>query len=653
MNSGDLQIKRNPNDVHAHPQVRLGHTLCGLLGNGRCCFLLFILVVLGISFSALSTEVETDITGNEYFGTGFIRNSLPRLKDDAGDRDIDAWRSNASSIIARMYHESGFLDARVSDERSRLPDHQKNTDRITFSVREGNQYHIDTILVLGADSLDTIIVPEQMRNRSGEPYKQEFNFRDQQSILSAYGRAGHVHAVVTDSVTVDTTTNMVSVFYRVQPKWIVIFDTLLVHISRPGEKGLKPLTKETKLRRLVTFERGDTVQTEKLDRITDNILSSRLFTYVRLRDTLLDSANLRSALILEAEERAPGHLTLDFFYETQYGPGTHGNLNHANIAGNMHEIGVRTTLSLNKQSIEFLYARPFFGALPLRFDNRLNFAFLQIGDIHAVKGTPPFNGDYEISDIAKISRSFRRWLRGAATTEASMKRVFTSESEYLEGVNLTLTLQGFVDFLDDPIQPTKGWRTSLIWGTGAEFTPNSDTLYNGVYTWIESNSAAFYPIIKQLILAGRLDGGRFFGNAGLNADRFFLGGPRSVRSFGFNELCPGEDTTGECLGKNLTPAFYLVSAEIRFSPFDFGYVPTENVLNYLIPAELVPFVDYGKVWNVTEPFEKQPSGEGVAYGIGLRYPLFNIFSLRLDFAWGFDGNQNRAFAWVLDLAQAF
>ena len=63
----------------------------------------------------------------------------------------------------------------------------------------------------------------------------------------------------------------------------------------------------------------------------------------------------------------------------------------------------------------------------------------------------------------------------------------------------------------------------------------------------------------------------------------------------------------------------------------------------------MPFVDYGNVWEVGKRLA--PSGQGRAYGLGLRYSLLSIFNLRLDYS--LDGTERNHDQWVLDLAQAF
>jgi outer membrane protein assembly factor BamA len=192
-------------------------------------------------------------------------------------------------------------------------------------------------------------------------------------------------------------------------------------------------------------------------------------------------------------------------------------------------------------------------------------------------------------------------------------------------------------------------------------------VFSDRHNWVEAQSAVYYyiPPVDQFKLALRLDGGRFFGAGGQNAERFFLGGPRNVRSYGFRQLCPDAPAParGSCplTESPIEPAFVLASAEVRLSPFDFPFVSPRGVIGFFKPMEFVPFFDFGKVWNLvgdnpaisSREFLAEGYGRGVAYGIGLRYPLLGIFNFRLDFAWGRPGGGRMFDTWVVDLAQAF
>ena len=138
-----------------------------------------------------------------------------------------------------------------------------------------------------------------------------------------------------------------------------------------------------------------------------------------------------------------------------------------------------------------------------------------------------------------------------------------------------------------------------------------------------------------------------------------------MRSYGFRQLCPDAPAParGSCplTETAIEPAYVLASAELRLSPFDFPFISSRGITGFFKPMEFVPFVDFGKVWNLqssnpslfSSEFTAEGEGRGMAIGGGVRYPLLGIFNLRLDLAWGRPNGSNWPDAWVVDLAQAF
>jgi outer membrane translocation and assembly module TamA len=250
-----------------------------------------------------------------------------------------------------------------------------------------------------------------------------------------------------------------------------------------------------------------------------------------------------------------------------------------------------------------------------------------------------------------VSRIFTSWLRGVSTAE------FTDQSEKIDSAHterefdLNFINTAYLAFLDNFVNPARGTRWAFSWGNGGSFlTQGEEDVPTRRHNWLEGESSYYYPLVERLKLAFRLDGGRFFGEAGLNSERFFLGGPRSIRSFGWRKVCPEKnDTTGVCVKSGLQPAYYLTSFEIRSSPFSPAFINPDGRLKFLLGLQVVPFVDYGVVWDVGKPVTED--GTGKAFGLGLRYSLLSIFNLRVDYA--VDGLERKNSQWVFDLAQAF
>jgi outer membrane protein assembly factor BamA len=584
--------------------------------------------------------------------------SIPEKPREMSPEDWEDWVDEAAGAVTELYGETGYLDAAVKiDSAGSDTGKGGDPDRIRIHVREGERYRFGNVAIFDSAQGPPILDPGKLRARPGKVFDKEIVFRDRRAILNAYGDAGFLHSRSTENLTHDTVAKTIDLAFTVATGPAVVFDSLMIRNLREGDTiGTAGVTRKTLLRSLLGLRPGDTVSLSTIASFERKLKSTRVFNYVRLRDSLIDSGDAlngrsgRSALILSTEERVPGEADVSVFYETQYGAGVGSNWTHGNMLGQLHEGRLGGSWAQRKQSIYLGYASPLFFGTSLRFDNDLIANWYQ--DSRLQRGVGSYEGDFDVTNSSKISRAFTTWSRGVSSAELTgqSERIDTFRVE--RAFNLNFINSAFFSFLDDPVNPASGTRWSLTWGNGGTFL-NKGELQVPVsrrHNWIEVESAFYYPLTDRFKLAFRLDGGRFYGDGDLNSERFFLGGPRSVRSFGWRKVCPEKnDTTEVCTKIGIEPAYFLTSFEIRSSPFSPAFVNPDGRWKFLLGLQVVPFVDYGRVWEVGKAFTAD--GEGRAFGLGLRYSLLSIFNLRLDYA--VDGLERKHDQWVLDLAQAF
>jgi outer membrane protein assembly factor BamA len=632
-------------------------------------FFIFPLFLLFIP-AAHADGIDIEITGQKAFNSYTLRDLLPEEPEKLKDDEVSYWGEDAGYQIEQYYQDHGYFQA-VVKARADRPDPRKKEWIVTLDVKEGPLYRFGTVRVV-VDG-DSAAPPPgvDLRAREGRPYEREEIVRDVREITRAYGNAGFVRAETGENVVLFDSLARVDVIYAVSAGLPVVFDTLRLSIRRSGaEDSLEGLTRGSLLRSLVPYKRGDTVRVDDNDKVIEKLQSTGQFNSVRIEDTLRADGRPGSVLTLDVEEKMPGRLSTSVFYETQYGFGVAAAVSHSNIAGSLNELRLGGGLAQDKQNVSLGYGSPLIFGMLLRFDDDVTVEWFQ----DKLPDEPLFGGDFRVANVASLSRSIFPWLRWVGGTELEYKsRVVADSNGALSresGGLLNFTTTGFASFLDQPLNPARGARFALTLGNGGPIYEGGEIQVVRVeerHTWAEARSAFYYylPPIDQLKVAFRLDGGRFFGGGGQNADRFFLGGPRSVRSYGFHQVCtdipPPAEGSCPLTETPLEPAYFLASAELRVSPFDFPAVPPRGFTGFFKPLELVPFVDYGKIWNLrgdesfslSRDFLGSGFGRAVAYGGGLRYPLLGIFNLRLDLAWGRPGGGSWPDQWVVDLAQAF
>jgi outer membrane protein insertion porin family len=611
-------------------------------------------VMIVLLLSAASARLPVEITGTEAVPARKLRRQLPDKPDTVSRQAEESWARRAENLLLSWYRQRGFLDAAVS---ATIESQGEEEDRrqVLFDIIEGPQYRYGDVAVEATDSAGDIIATSRLQTRPGREYRRDYLFTDRRTIQQAFGNAGYLHADVNDSVVVHGDTALVDVLFRVEPGYLVRFDTLLVDNVRDDTTvAVDGLTDSTLFASLVPYSQGDTVRLAINDGIVEKLQATGAFVLVRLRDSLLSTEPSTSALLLRAVESVPGEFSAALYYETHYGPGLSATITHGNIGGWLKQLRGAGTFSLRRQAVELDFGSPITFGTPFRVDNELTFLWRQSSDLHQRLDTRPFLGDFQATNVTKLSRPTEHWFRYVGSTELLAKSTRTSRRSWQEGFTLNLINTGHASFVDEVVDPSRGSRYSLSAGIGGIIEAHRGlSAFRHLHTWLELQSSYYISVLPQVVIAMRLDGGHFFNEARINADRFFLGGPRSVRSFGFNELCPDKSQDGVCDPSGLTPAYYLTALEIRLRPFAFGPKSASRWDQIVRPLGIVGLVDYGNVWDVEEPFGAQQSGEGIAYGFGLRYPLLGMFDLRLDFAWGEDGKGREAFGFVVDLAQAF
>ena len=164
-----------------------------------------------------------------------------------------------------------------------------------------------------------------------------------------------------------------------------------------------------------------------------------------------------------------------------------------------------------------------------------------------------------------------------------------------------LPVRGALDYSDNLLDPTRGWRGSL------RVSPEVSKQQDGptaTYARIQFDLSAYQAVAGRVVLAARARVGSIPGTALANiapSRRFYAGGGGSVRGSGYQEIGPRNTAGDPSGGRSLVEL--AVEARIGTGLLD-GAV------------ELVPFLDAG---TVAESITPTLSGLRYGAGLGLRY----------------------------------
>ncbi len=608
---------------------------------------------LAAALSLAARHPDIRIQGEKAFNARRVE-SLLGVPDQTQDWQADDWQSwaeDAASLLAEAYHDEGYFDALAEVDAPSLDSAAgKKGFVIQVRVSEGPRYRFGAVDIHLPAGRFPNYPPADLRCRTGKPFDKSFIYSDHRDLLKFYGDAGFLKAQAAESLFYDTSDKLVNVAFHVDPRQALVFDTLTLRIQREGDTtGLEGRTSAKLLRSLFTLHRGDTLSLKDINAFERKLKSTRAYSFVRIRDSLLPDAGGRSALILNAEEKIPGELEGSAFWENLYGLGGSLDWSQANMGGHLQEGHATLSLAQRKQSTFLGYGAPLLFGTSVRFDNDFLVDWYQ--DAALVQDRGWFHGNFDVSNESKLSKQFLPWLRVVSGTEL-LGNSTVSDSGRQREFNLNYINSVFLEQIDDPVNPTQGVKVALTWGNGAPvFEHGNFSIFENRANWLEANDAAYIPFGRWLVTALRLDGGRFFGHGGINSERFYLGGPRSVRSQDWHHLCP-EYVNGIC-NDDIEPAYFLASGELRFQPFQPSWISPDGKWQHLLGLQIVPFVDYGNIWEVGHSLTA--TGEGRAVGLGLRYVFLSLFNIRIDYA--FDPRDNprniSEQRVILDLSQAF
>jgi len=174
-----------------------------------------------------------------------------------------------------------------------------------------------------------------------------------------------------------------------------------------------------------------------------------------------------------------------------------------------------------------------------------------------------------------------------------------------------LPLRGALDYSDNLLDPTRGWRAGL------RVSPEISKQQNGrsvEYARVQFDLSAYKSAGSRVVLAARARIGTMPGTDLANiapSRRFYAGGGGSVRGYGFQEIGPRNNAGDPSGGRSLVE----LSVEARIAT---------GLLDGAV--ELVPFVDAG---TVAESITPTLSGLRYGAGLGLRYKT-GFGPIRLD-----------------------
>ncbi len=528
-----------------------------------------------------------------------------------------------AQMIASLYRNNGFAEVKVTHQV--LDDYQGETGELAVRIEidEGPQTLVHSVILTGNRAVPDALILGLLQSTEGQPYSDLNLATDRDAVESYYFNQGFPDVQVQVSAkVVPGEPQLREVVYSIQEGAQVFVDRILV-------SGLH-YTKPSVVQRQIQLQSGEPLsQIGMLDtqrRLYDLGLFNEVDTAVQNPE---GGARYKNALI-ELREAKRWTFNYGFGFEFQTGQPAATQFNTAPAPGVSVPKGTTPPQSGvlqagNPQGGFGFSPRVSFGVTRLNFQGRdhtlvlsSHLGSLQKRGLISYDAPHYWNRDnlrMTLTAFYDNSRDVGTFTATRIEGSGQIQQVLDPVNQLLYGftyrrvsVNaatlainpnlipllsrpVNVGIPSFTWIRDkrrpDPLDPQRGNYTTIDTGFAGKIFGG-----NASFGRIVAQNSTYSPIKKKFVVARetRIGVEQPLGNQPANAaiplpERFFAGGPNSLRAFGLNQAGPRDLLTGFPLGGN---AEFINLVEIRFPPPELPYVGTN--LSFAL------FHDFGNVF---------------------------------------------------------
>ncbi len=439
------------------------------------------------------------------------------------DEDVDR--------IVQLYNDHGYIQARVESTDVQV-DRIKARATIRIVVVEGPQFKVGGVDVTGTGVLPVEEIRRQILLKPGDVFSRSKLRESVKKINDVYGTIGRASA-----------------------------DVIVERINVAGNTR----SEEKILRREIPMAEGDLFTTPKLARARQKLVNLNYFDTVNAT-TAPGSAKDKIIVNIDVTEKPTGIFSIGGGYSSQDGLLGTLNLSQRNFLGRGWIVALQLAGGAKVQNGTLGFTEPWLFDRPLSagfdlFNNRRVFTDYTANSLGGdIRFGHPL-GDYS------------RWNALYRVSQDKISGVNPTASTNLldqEGTHLTSLIGvGLArDTRDSVFETSRGSNATI----GLDF---AGVGFGEQWFRTLASTSYFLPAWRDHVIGARVMGGYSLGwhNGSVPLfERFFLGGPNSIRSFKAQEVSP-KDSSGTRIGGNIelvgnveytVPLFYGIRAAAFF-----------------------------------------------------------------------------------------
>ncbi|MDA8560958.1 outer membrane protein assembly factor BamA [Nitrospinae bacterium] len=503
-----------------------------------------------------------------------------------------------------FYHDNGYLRVKVLEPRIDINKKAREI-HITIPVEEGPQFRVKSLKLNSDNAVTADEIKKGIQTKVGEVYNVSLLRQDILTIADLYSKKGYAYADANPVSTLNDEDRTVDLSIEVDKGKKVYVGSIEVL------GNLK--TRDNVIRREFRLKEGELFDSSKLKRSKQRINNLNFFEDVKI-DTHRGQDPDLIDILTTVTEKPSGSFAVGAGFSSIENLIFTTNITQDNLLGN----GQRLSLNARLSSI--------------RADFNLSFTEPRLFDSQILLGVDAFNREQDL--LSFDSRSTGAGIRlGKNISEFdSINFGYRFDNVKVSGVSVANTTETFKnetrvtsrisptyvhDSRDNFLNPTAGWRHvfgfQLAGLGGTKFTKS---VYEVTY---------YHPLAGKFVGAahGRVNFAEGYGGEDLpRFERYFMGGPTSLRGFTIQNLGP-KDSTGNPVGGSKS---LVLNLEVQY-PF------TKSFRGFL-------FYDRGNVYgsgtDTSTTAENFDLGEmRSSVGAGIRFispfgPLGFAYGVKLD-----------------------
>jgi outer membrane protein insertion porin family len=506
------------------------------------------------------------------------------------DEDVDR--------ILALYNDHGYTQARVESHDVTV-DREKARVVIDIVVVEGSQHHVSSLGFTGVTLMPESELSRQLKLKAGDVFSRSALRDSVKAIEDLYSNVGRASAEVSPRLEF-LPGNKIAILFEIN-------EGPTVYVERINIAG-NVRSQDKILRRELQMAEGEIFTLRKLQRSKQRLTNLGYFEKVEV-NTAPGSDKTKIVVNVDVTERPTGLFSIGGGFSSADGLLGTIDLAQNNFLGRGWLAAIRIRAGANVQQGQISFTEPWL------FDRPLSAGF----DLFSTQ-RQFVEYDYQtIGGAVRLSHPFEeywRWTAAYRLTQDDVSHIKTSLDSFLreeEGTKVTSLVTAAVarDSRDSVQTPSRGGQlvfASDLAGLGGDHHYSKTTAF----------ATYFQPVWFGHILSGRIEGGYGFGFGDERLpvfERFYLGGPNSIRSFKTRQISP-IDEFGVRIG---------------------GTSEVLGNLEYIIPLpfdiRLAAFFDIGNVYGFSTKFDLTDLRKAAGGGVRWVSPFGPI---RVDYGFNLD-----------------